>query len=1102
RVHRARRLHHAAHGVFHVREAALARAGESGRLLGHRCHFAHGAHEVARRGENLARGRADLGRGGRRLARGGLLLPGRRGHFGHRGRDLQRRLLRLGHEARQFVAHAVEAVFQHAEFVAAVQREALRKVAGAHGVVHLHEPRHRHRDRAIQRVPGGERGNQHDAQRRGERDFRARDRVADGLRGQVGLLTVLVDEQVGGGEHLLPGRADLRERGLRGRARSGQLARYRFRYRQIARVGVAKALEALAVFSTEKRAFVLPRDLLHLRHGRGQAGQIARRAVRVGIDESRAFDEVVGLIGRRAQRGRVEQARHRVGREAHRLAVDGAQAIPGDGGHREHQHEQQAEAEDDACAEGVATPSLSRQAGLAGTGHGGAHCAKDSPGSPGPFGSLARRRAGMRTRRGQCVTHRQAREIARADGPALLLDEAQRGVDDHLAMARAQARMRRVAPERRAERVAIAHAVKAHRTDEQVQVDGIDVVAERATRHAAREQVLDRADRARVAAAEGLQALDVFRAVNVLDGDEAHEVAVAVVIVEGEFDKPAQAFRRVQFVDVQVQFERTDVAVDLVEHGFVQPFLAAEVVIQHALGGVGALSDRVYARACETHGREFGRRHFEDIAPGLLGIVLAPAFGLSIVAFGRSRRSCHVFLGPQQGWDAGDSSTRGGLRALQFDALDIAHDDDIRSRAGQRDHADEHERPDERARRAHDQPHDQRRDDARQIEDAAREPEHAGRRDIRDERPAERGHALREERHREDRDHGYVALDEVRENDVGEGAAGHHADRRGNERHDREEADLEPAHVALGGEVGGEPREEEHERGVARELPEADARELTAAHQLAGHAPVEALLFRLPGSGLPVGLALVTSETAPRLDVIELGAVGCGVLVRLAIQEPPHEAEHNAHAAHHVEERTPAVGAHQREEERAEEREADVLAHRVGARGERALALREPRGDHTAIGRKARRLRGAETEAAREQRAHPADEALCERAHRPERHRQPVGELAAEAVEEHAARNLRDDVAPREHREHEAHERRVDAQFPGELRRCDAEHGAVEVIDHRADGQQAEDAVARFRAAHGALDGRGCGKVRRVAAPRRYGWCHVFVSDMSRMSAL
>ncbi|KGS20486.1 hypothetical protein X962_5661 [Burkholderia pseudomallei MSHR7343] len=238
------------------------------------------------------------------------------------------------------------------------------------------------------------------------------------------------------------------------------------------------------------------------------------------------------------------------------------------------------------------------------------------------------RRSRRRPPRGDCFGRHRARAGVRSAG-----DVAQHGVGDHRPMPRAQPRRRRIAAERRAERIAVRDAMKAERADEQMQIERIDVVAEHAAFDAAREQFLERLDDADVAVLERLQLLDVFRAVNVLDRHEAHEIAMPVVIVEREFDEPAQPFARLQLADVQFALERADVAVDLLQHCLVQPFLAVEVVIEHPLRRVRAFGDRVDARPRQSHRGEFLRGDVENIALRLLGVVFAarlvsPRFGV------------------------------------------------------------------------------------------------------------------------------------------------------------------------------------------------------------------------------------------------------------------------------------------------------------------------------------------------------------------------------------------------------------------------------------------------------------------------------------------
>src|ERR1700761_1369756 len=175
--------------------------------------------------------------------------------------------------------------------------------------------------------------------------------------------------------------------------------------------------------------------------------------------------------------------------------------------------------------------------------------------------------------------------------------------------------------------------------------------------------------------------------------------------------------------------------------------------------------------------------------------------------------------------------------------------------------------------------------------------------------------------------------------------------------------------MAFGGEIRRKPGEEEHQRRVAGELAEANARQLTMLEQASDGAPFEAALRRYELAGCRLSVILPMRETAARFDIVELRLIRRRMIARLTIEHPPDHAEHEAHAAHHVEQRTPAERAHQHEQERAEKSEADIFADRVRAGRHRAFTLREPRGHHPADSRKARRSIDAEAESQREQRA-------------------------------------------------------------------------------------------------------------------------------------
>ena len=186
--------------------------------------------------------------------------------------------------------------------------------------------------------------------------------------------------------------------------------------------------------------------------------------------------------------------------------------------------------------------------------------------------------------------------------------------------------------------------------------------------------------------------------------------------------------------------------------------------------------------------------------------------------------------------------------------------------------------------------------------------------------------------------------------------------------------------------------------------------------------------------------------------------------MRFAIAYPPEQAEEHARNADDEEQRAPAERPHDPEQQRAQEGEPDILADRIDAGRECALLLREPGRHHTAVGRKARRFAHAEGEAKSQQRREVGRNAVQQGRQRPEGQRKEIRQLGAEAVEEDPARDLHRGVSPRERRKYDAHRRRIDREFSTQRRRRDAEHGTVEIVDHRADGQQGQYEVAHARA--------------------------------------
>src|SRR6185437_13961514 len=80
---------------------------------------------------------------------------------------------------------------------------------------------------------------------------------------------------------------------------------------------------------------------------------------------------------------------------------------------------------------------------------------------------------------------------------------------------------------------------------------------------------------------------------------------------------------------VELHLSRADRCIAPLEHGEVQPLLAAEIVVEHALVDAGSLGDAVDPRPVIAALRELGHGRGEDRRTGSLGVALAlaPNFG-------------------------------------------------------------------------------------------------------------------------------------------------------------------------------------------------------------------------------------------------------------------------------------------------------------------------------------------------------------------------------------------------------------------------------------------------------------------------------------------
>jgi hypothetical protein len=176
----------------------------------------------------------------------------------------------------------------------------------------------------------------------------------------------------------------------------------------------------------------------------------------------------------------------------------------------------------------------------------------------------------------------------------------------------------------------------------------------------------------------------------------------------------------------------------------------------------------------------------------------------------------------------------------------------------------------------------------------------------------------------------------------------------------------------------------------------------------------------------------------------------------IAIEKPPEGAEQHAREPHDDEECSPAEGAGDPEKKGTQEREPEVLAHRVNAGGACPLGLREPHGQDAAVAGIGGSLRDAQRQTRADQRGESAHHPLKHRTQGPQRDGAEVSQAHSKPVQEDSSGDLGCGIRPREGGERDAHRRRAEPELLRKHRGRHADHRAIQVVDHRAHGDQSE----------------------------------------------
>lgn len=163
-------------------------------------------------------------------------------------------------------------------------------------------------------------------------------------------------------------------------------------------------------------------------------------------------------------------------------------------------------------------------------------------------------------------------------------------------------------------------------------------------------------------------------------------------------------------------------------------------------------------------------------------------------------------------------------------------------------------------------------------------------------------------------------------------------------------------------------------------------------------------------------------QRAAFLDVVELGLVDAGMLLRRIDGLDPGHAHDDAEGAHHEEHIAPAIIVRDPAHQRREDHGREILPGIEEGGRSAALIAGKPGRHDTGIGGEGGRFGDAHQEAQPEQdgdrgpRAEEADPALKRREQRPDDDGEGIDEPRAVAIEQPAARHLRDHIGPAEGR--------------------------------------------------------------------------------------
>src|SRR6478672_7876491 len=184
-----------------------------------------------------------------------------------------------------------------------------------------------------------------------------------------------------------------------------------------------------------------------------------------------------------------------------------------------------------------------------------------------------------------------------------------------------------LALEDNAQAVLVGEVHDAKRADRDIEIDRLDIPPELSAALAALEDAGNDIRQRRLEHVELLGFSQMARLVEVLHREKRNKVRVIEIVVDLEIDHRLDGGGRLEVLDLDLVLERDQFLEYGLQGGEIQPFLAAEIIVDHPLVDAASFGDGVRACFRQAALAEFGEGRLQDLCARGIGIPLLRRLG-------------------------------------------------------------------------------------------------------------------------------------------------------------------------------------------------------------------------------------------------------------------------------------------------------------------------------------------------------------------------------------------------------------------------------------------------------------------------------------------